>query len=504
MPDDLAGNISSMGTDRMTPATYRLILSCRLARVALLAFCWAASTAQLSAADFDVVIVGGRVIDPESKLDAVRNVGIRNGKIEALTTRLIKGRTTVDGRGLVVAPGFIDLHEHGQIPENYRMQAMDGVTSSLELEAGAPDIGAWYAEREGRAVVNYGASIGHIRVRMKVMNDPGDFLPSGTAIHKVASDDELKQIAQRLEDGLKQGAPAVGFSTAYTPGATAWETLEVFRIAAKYNASVHVHLRSARDKSLESINEVLGPAALTGAPLHIVHLNSSGSEYTPQLLSLVAQAQARGLDVTTECYPYTAGMTKIASAIFNEGWQENLAISYKDLLWPDTGERLTAESFARYRKTNGWVITFTNTEKMVKAAVVSPLTMIASDGIPYVDGRSHPRSAGTYARILGHYVREEKALSLMEALRKMSLAPAQRLEMRAPAMRNKGRIRVGADADIVVFDPNRVIDRATYQQPGLHSEGIQHVLVNGVPVVKDGNLLEGVTPGRGVRAPIVR
>jgi len=379
---------------------------------------------------------------------------------------------------------------------------MDGVTSSLELEAGAPDINAWYAERAGKTVLNYGASIGHIRVRMKVMNDPGDFLPSGAAIHKAASDEELKQIAQQLEQGLKQGAVAVGFSTAYTPGATAWETLEVFRIAAKYKASVHVHLRSARDKSLESINEVLGPAAVTGAPLHIVHLNSSGTEFTPQLLSIIAEARSHGMDVTTECYPYTAGMTKIASAIFNEGWRQNLGIDYKDLQWPDTGERLTAESFARYRKTSGWVITFTNTEEMVKAAVVSPLTMIASDGIPYVDGRSHPRSAGTYARILGHYVREEKSISLMDALRKMSFAPAQRLEKRTPAMRNKGRIRVGADADITVFDPSRVTDRATYQQPGLHSEGIQHVLVNGVPVVKDGRLQEGSTPGRPVRAPV--
>jgi N-acyl-D-aspartate/D-glutamate deacylase len=454
------------------------------------------------AADFDVVILHGRVMDPESRLEAVRNVGIRNGKVEALTSRPIKGRTTIDGKGLVVAPGFIDLHQHGQIPENYRAQVMDGVTSSLELEVGTSDLNAWYAERAGKTAVNYGASIGHIRVRMKVMNDPGDFLPSGAAIHKAASDDELKQIVQQLEQGLKQGAVAVGFSTAYTPGATAWETLEVFRIAAKYKASVHVHLRSARDKSLESINEVLGPAAITGAPLHIVHLNSSGTEYTPQLLSVIADARSRGMDVTTECYPYTAGMTKIASAIFNEGWQDNLGIDYKDLLWPETGERLTAESFARYRKTNGWVITFTNTEEMVKAAVVSPLTMIASDGIPYVERRSHPRSAGTYARILGHYVREQKSLSLMDALRKMSLSPAQRLEKRTVAMLNKGRIRVGADADIVVFDPSRVTDRATYQQPGLHSEGIQHVLVNGVPVVKDGRLQEGITPGRPVRAGI--
>jgi len=457
---------------------------------------------RLIAADFDVVILRGHVMDPESGLDAVRNVGIRKGKIEAVTSRPIKARTKIDGKGLVVAPGFIDLHQHGQIPENYRAQVMDGVTSALELEVGAPDINEWYAERAGKAAVNYGASIGHIRVRMKVMNDPGDFLPSGAAVDKPASNDELTKIARQLELGLKQGAVAVGFSTAYTPGTTAWETMEVFRIAAKYKASVHVHLRSARGKSLESIHEVLGPSAITGAPLHIVHLNSSGTEYTPQLLSVIAEARSRGLDVTTECYPYTAGMTKIASAIFDEGWQQNLGISYKDLQWPDTGERLTADSFARYRKTSGWVITFTNTDEMVAAAVVSPLTMIASDGIPYVDGRSHPRSAGTYGRILGQYVREKKSLSLMEALRKMSLAPAQRLEKRTPEMRNKGRIRVGADADIVVFDPNRVRDRATYQQPGLHSEGIQHVLVNGVPVVQDGQLQAGITPGRPLRAPI--
>ncbi len=455
-----------------------------------------------AASDFETVILQGRVLDPESGLDAIRNLGLRNGKIEQITSAAIKGRTTIEARGLVVSPGFIDLHEHGQIPENYRAQAMDGVTSSFELEAGAPDIDSWYAEREGKAAVNFGVSIGHIRVRMKAMNDPGDFLPSGVAISKAASPEELRDINQRIEQGLRRGAVAVGFSTAYTPGASAWETLEVFRSAAKHRASVHVHLRSARDKALESLHEVLGPAAITGASLHVVHVNSTGTEYTPQLLEVIAQARQRGLDVSTECYPYTAGMTQISSAIFKEGWQQELGIDYKDLLWPETGERLTAESFARYRKTNGWVITFTNTEEMVTAAVVSPLTLIASDGIAYRDGRSHPRSAGTYARILGRYVREQKSLSLMQALRKMTLLPAQRLEKRVPAMRHKGRIRVGADADITIFDPGRVLDRATYEKPGLYSQGIEHVLVNGVPVVKDGQLKDDMTPGRAIRAPL--
>lgn len=157
----------------------------------------------------------------------------------------------------------------------------------------------------------------------------------------------------------------------------------------------------------------------------------------------------------------------------------------------------------RYRKEGGMVIVPGNSLENVRAATVSPLTMIASDG--YVaNGHGHPRTSGTYALVLGRYVREEKALDLMTALKKMTLMPAQRLEKRAPMFEDKGRIRVGADADITVFDANRVIDRATYEKPLEHSEGIQFVLVNGVPVVKDGQLVDGVYPGRGARAPITQ
>jgi dihydroorotase len=194
------------------------------------------------------------------------------------------------------------------------------------------------------------------------------------------------------------------------------------------------------------------------------------------------------------------GMTSIQAAMFDHKEDES-ASYYSAMLWPETGEHLTKESFLRYRKQGGWVIVPGNTPENVRAATVSPLTMIASDG-RLANGKGHPRTAGTYSLVLGRYVREEKSLDLMTALRKMTLMPAQRLEKRAPMFKDKGRIRIDADADITVFDANRVIDRATYEKPAEHSEGIQFVLVNGLAVVKDGQLVDGVFPGRAARAPI--
>jgi N-acyl-D-aspartate/D-glutamate deacylase len=456
-------------------------------------------TASAQRADFDIVIANGRVMDPETKLDAVRHIGIRGKSIATISATPLKGKRTIDAKGLVVAPGFIDLHEHGQVPANYQAQALDGVTSSLELEVGTADVARWYAERAGQAVVNFGVSIGHIPVRMAVLGDKGEWLPTGPAVSRAATDAEIAQMKQRIEEGLQQGAVAVGFGTAYTPAASVWEVQEMFRVATKHQASCHVHMREAREPAIGALSEMIAAAQVSGAPLHIVHINSTGTQWTPKLLQIIGEARARGLDITTECYPYTAGMTRIESALFDEGFQQRLGVDYKDLQWPETGERMTPESFARFRKQGGGVIIFSNTDEMVRVAVLSPLTMIASDGIEFKDGKGHPRAAGTYSRILAQYVRQEKALSLMDALKKMSLMPAERLEKRVPAMKNKGRIRVGADADIVVFDPARVTDRATYEQPTKPSEGFHYVFVNGVAVVQDSKLVAGVTPGVAIR-----
>lgn len=457
---------------------------------------------------YDVVIANGRVMDPESGLDAVRNVGISGGRIRAISSGALKGKQTIEAKGLVVAPGFIDLHQHGQDAENYAAKAADGVTTALELEVGVADIDRWYGEREGKALINFGASAGHIPVRMAVMHDPGQLLPSGDAAHREATPEELEQIMALLEKGLQRGALAVGAGPAYTEAATNWEITQVFRVAAKYHASCHVHIRggapnaTANAGNFSGFEEAIAAAAITGAPLHIVHIQSTGGPNVIHELQMISEVRSRGLDVTTEAYPYTMGMTSIQSALFDH--KENEPDSYfAGLLWPATGEHLTRDSFLRYRKEGGMIIIPSNTQENIDAAIESPLTMIASDGALF-NGKGHPRTAGTYARVLGHYVREEKALDLMTALKKMTLMPAQRLEKHAPVFKDKGRIRVGADADITVFDANRVIDKATYEKPLQYSEGIPFVLVNGVPVVKDGKVVEGVFPGRGERAPILQ
>jgi N-acyl-D-aspartate/D-glutamate deacylase len=466
----------------------------------------ATKAAEAANTTYDLVISGGRVMDPESKLDAVRNVGIRDGKIAAISTSPLSGKSMIDAKGLVVAPGFIDLHEHGQDARNYQFQAHDGVTTSLELEVGTDYVDKWYTAREGKALINYGVSIGHIPVRMAVMHDNASWIPTADAARRVATPEDMKQMLELMERGFREGALAEGMGINYTPAATHQEIIELFRIAAKNNASVHVHMRYSGMKEpttgIAALEEVIAVAAETGAPLHVVHITSMELKATPDAIAMIEGVRKHGLDVTTENYPYTAGSTAIESSVFDPGWQEAQGITFKDLQWAATGERLTAETFEKYRKAGGMVVIHSIPEDVVRIGLANPDIIVASDGLRITGAKVHPRGQGTYSRVLGHYVREEKVLDLMTALRKMTLLPAQRLEKRAPAFRDKGRIRVGADADITIFDAARIIDKATFDDPLQYSEGIQFVLVNGTPVLKDGQLVDGVFPGKAARAPI--
>jgi len=294
----------------------------------------------------------------------------------------------------------------------------------------------------------------------------------------------------------------MGLGLAYVPTATHEEILDLFYAAAKWKRPVFVHVRDGGitvPGIFESLQEVITDAAASGVPVHIVHINSMAQAKTSAALRLIEGARARGLDVTTEAYPYIAASSRLESALFDPGWQAKMGATYSDLLWVATGERLTKESFDRYRKQGGGVVIFHNTEEMVRTALAHPLVMIGSDG-RITDGKGHPRGAGTYGRVLGKYVREDKTLPLMDAIRKCTLMPAQRLEAMSPQMRQKGRLKQGADADLSVFDPSRVIDKATFENPARYSEGFRYVIVNGTFVVRDGKLQDGVTPGLAIRA----
>ena len=442
------------------------------------------------APSYDVVLAGGRVMDPESGTDAVLDVGITGDRVEAISELPLPGGRVIDASGLVVAPGFVDLHQHGQSDETYRFMAHDGVTTGLELEVGTGDVAAFYAQREGGQPVNYGASVGHIPVRMRVLGDGGDFLPADAAKDEAATPEQIEEIVGRIREGLEQGALAVGFGFPYTPAATDEELLAAMSVAGEAGASVHVHTHSGPDGARYAIDL----AERAAAPLHLVHANSTGGARTAEFLAVIEEAVDAGRDVTTEAYPYGASQSRIESALYDD-WQEWDEGRFALFQWGATGERLTRESFGRYREEGGSVISHVRTEEMTLTAVASPLTMVASDGGAQV---SHPRSTGSFSKVLGRYVREDGVMSLMESLRKMTIEPARRLEAYVPMMANKGRLRVGADADITVFDPETVIDRGDYTNAAVPSGGIEYVFVNGVLTIEGGEYVEGARAGRPV------
>ncbi len=446
--------------------------------------------------ELDLVISGSRIMDPESGLDAVMNLGIKEGKIKIITDQDLSGKNFIDGSGLVLAPGFIDLHEHAQSDEGYRLMVRDGVTTALELEVGTRDVSSWYDQRRGGQVVNYGVSVGHIPVRMAVMGDEGSFLPTGVGGSAIATDEQIAEMILMLEQGLSQGAVAMGFGMAYTPGATYEEFRSMLEVAASARVSSHIHIRGG----VEGVRRTIDIAAEVGAPLHVVHANSSGGEEIADFLAVIEQAVSLGQDVSTEVYPYGAGMTEIGSALFDD-WETYTDSQFAMHQWVATGERLNRDNFETYRETGGKVIIHGRSEEATQIGVIHPLAMIASDGF-VEEGRGHPRTTGTFSKVLGQYVRDQGSLSLMEGIKKMTLMPAQRLERTVSQMQGKGRIRLGADADLVVFDPSEIRDRSTYEDGMIPSTGVEYVVVNGRVVVNRGELVEGVLAGSAVRGEL--
>lgn len=449
---------------------------------------------------YDLVVSGGRVIDPETKLDAVRNIGIQGGSIVKIASEPLSGNREIRADGLVVTPGFIDIHSHGQNTVSQTYQVHDGVTTALDLEVGAYPIEKPLSERKGHSYIHYGYSAGFGYARLSVKG--GDFK---RAFHEKATGSERAAILQTLESQLDQGGIGIGLPLDYFSLGVDHDELEsVFKLAARRGVPLFVHIRMYEDvRDPTGFQELIDLTRQTNASLHMVHITSTALQKTGLYLQMLDKARAEGLDITTEVYPYTAASTGINSGIFDHNWQPKLGITYQDIEWPPTGKRFTGkEMWDEYRAKypTGTVITHAMKESWIQQVLQHDGVIIASDGmlINALDERAHPRGMGTYARILGRYVRDLEVLSLPDAIARMTYLPAKRLEDYTPVMRRKGRIQVGADADITIFDPATVADHATFQNPNQYSEGIEYVIVSGVPVIEEGDLKTGLYPGQAL------
>ena len=458
---------------------------------------------------YDVAINNGRLIDPESRLDAVRSVGIRAGKIAAISETPLEAQNVVDARGLVVSPGFINLHSHSVATAGYQLELLDGVTTVLELEAGSFSISRFGQQLGDAPLTHFGASVGHAWIRMQVV-DPealkalavtGKIDMSGTAFTQTATAAQRQQMERMLEAELDAGGLGIGFLLDYmTRAVDVAERDMIFAVAARQNVPVFVHVRRGIDGDPAGLLEVIAAAERLGAAVHICHLNASAMSGVEVWLDEIDAARARGVDVTTEMFPWTSGSAAISSDVFSRNWREIFAIDYTDVQWAETGEWLTEETFKAYRETrpDGQTMHHYIREDWNRRAIKRPHVMVASDAMPLLsyDRKVVPNGAGTSTRILGQYVRDEGLLSLSDAIARLSLYPAQRMEKFAPAFAQKGRIAVGADADVVVFDPATVAAQASYEAPFEPPTGMHSVWVAGQLSAQHGQLLEGAGVGQ--------
>jgi len=497
----------------------------------------------LAQENFDIVINNGRVIDPETGLDAIRNLGIRDNRIAEITEDTIEGTHTIDATGQVVAPGFIDLHAHGQNIGDYRMQAMQGVTSMLELESGVLPISSWYEEQgKKRLPVNYGAAAGWTYARIATFTDKK---PEATVKYfqdaqklsdwkmEVATPEQQQKILQLVEQGLDEGGLGIGINAGYAPGYGRKEYYALAELAAKRDVATFTHVRYASNmeprSSFEAVQELVANAAITGAHMHVCHINSTSLKDIQATLPMIENARKRGINVTVGAYPWGAASTVVGAAMFSgEGWPERMGSTAHNF---QLGlARMTDEQLADYQKNKpGTFIVWHFLDEsspedlaLLDASVLHPDVLIESDEMFWMfmddqgqienyagdawplpkEAFSHPRSNGTFAKILRSYVRERGLMSLNEAIRKMSLMPAQTLEGFVPQMKKKGRLQVGMDADIVVFDPKTIRDVGTYEDPNQPAVGVQSVLVNGELIVAQGELILDAAPGLPIRRAV--
>jgi cytosine/adenosine deaminase-related metal-dependent hydrolase len=481
---------------------------------------------------------GGRVIDPGTGSDGPADVLVRDGTVAAVGPDLPvpDGGTVLDVSGLIVGPGFIDLHSHVHTIAGQRLQALDGVTTTLDLEAGLMPIGKGYADAaaEGRPLhFGFSASWGAARAQALLGLEPDARLESSLALlgnpgwQRSSSPAELKTWLALLDREVADGALGIGVLLGYAPRTEPAEFLAVARLAAAAGVPTYTHVRELVESDpttpVDGSEEIAIAAGETGAAMHHCHVNSTSRRHIDRVLAMLDRSRAGGSRVTVEAYPYGAGSTGIGAFFLAPERLPRWGIGPSSIVLVATGERIAGEARLReVRSTDPGaecIVEFLDENDpadtaLLRHSLAFPDSIVASDAMPVLnsngvlrsrewplppDVRTHPRTAGTYTRSLRLMVRESGAWTWLEAFRRCSYLPARVLDGVAPAARAKGHLGVGADADIVVLDPDRVTDTATYTDSTRPAQGIAHLLVAGTAVVRGGELQTDAYPGRALR-----
>jgi len=486
----------------------------------------AAST--LLAQDYDLVIIGGRVIDPETLYDDIANVGIKDGRIVTITKEKITGGETIKAKRMVVAPGFIDTHHHWQAPLGYRIGLRDGLTSSMDLEMGCAGsyIAAWYEKRAGVTQANYGCGVSHEFARAMVIDGTkGDFYAdgpiaayetrrkSGWSVQRPTLE-QGNAILAEIDKGLQDGAPGIGTTMGYMrEGVSSRELFEVQKVGARYGRPTAAHTRYTLGTDTTENNgaqELIANAVALGAPAIVQHYNNPGWRLAHELIS---RLQDQGFNIWGEIYPYAAGSTTLnASFLQPESWIDQLGNRYEDTLQdPSTGKFYTLETYKADIAANPTkqIVVFKMPAEDAPKWLTLKGTTMASDGVgaePLLGpwdfpldqlGNTHPRSAG--ARGATIRLGRENDIPMMQLMSILSYNAAKHLgDTGLKFMQERGRMQTGMVADIVVFDPKRFRDNSTYEKGAAPSTGMKAVIVNGVVTVRDDKVLP-VFPGQPIR-----